>query len=99
MHTDDWLRLITADDLHGELSLVVRPAALFHFAAACLRRVGERLEEADRRAVEATEDYARGRLDPESLLVLWAEASLACRNGLWAMHVYPGEPDYWEHLG
>jgi hypothetical protein len=83
---------MTADDLHGELLPVVRPAALFHFAAACLRRVWERLEEADRRAVEAAEDYVRGLLGPEALLMLWSEAELSSANRLWSLG---GFPTYW----
>src|SRR6187549_3625920 len=100
MHLEDWRSLDTAGYMTSELMIVVRPAALFHFATACLRRVWDHLSESDRRAVAETEDYARGLLAVVPLLVSWTEAELVSGDRLWSMDYVGGHyccPDCDEH--
>ena len=83
MTLEEWLGCENEEALWHELARFGdRPLRLF--ACACLRRVWPLLPaESWREAVEASEQYADGRLREAELLDAWSKAELETAEGFW----------------
>jgi hypothetical protein len=78
------VKLISADHAQRELRL---------FAAACVRRVWELLPETARVAVEASEQFAEGRIGEPELQQTLSKAEVDCRAAF-PGHMAPGARAY-----
>ncbi len=82
------LRFLNHSDVLNSLNFVGRTNSVLLFGVACLRRVWGRLDhDVHRTAADATEAFARHRLDIETLLAAWARADQFSSHELWSVRV------------
>jgi hypothetical protein len=83
MTESEWLTFKSLRSLHSEFLGILNDRKLRLFGAACLRRVWCLLGETTHLAIEASEDYADGRMRRDQMLEVWASAEMDREEGLW----------------